>query len=163
MSLPKVINSLIKEFERIDLYIADGHHRYETSVNYFSERKIEGFTLMSLVQIDDPGLIVLPTHRAIKSNLSNFICLQKLEKQFFIEKKSFSEWPKIVDKIKSYNDKHVFGFANRKLGISGILKPIEPLKFNEEWIEYSDKWKALDVSALHAYIFNTIFLSLIHI
>ena len=152
-----VINSLIKEFENINLYIADGHHRYETSVKFFEDKKVDGSTLMSLVQIDDPGLIVLPTHRAIKSKLSNFICLQKLEKQFFIDKKSFSEWPNIVKKINSYNDNHIFGFANRKLGISGILRPIETLKFNDCWSEYSDQWKALDVSALHAFILNSIF------
>ena len=118
---------------------------------------IINYSIMSLVQIDDPGLIVLPTHRAIKSKLSNFICLQKLEKQFFIDKKSFSEWPNIVKKINSYNDNHIFGFANRKLGISGILRPIETLKFNDCWSEYSDQWKALDVSALHAFILNSIF------
>ena len=153
----KTVSFLIDSFEKINLYIADGHHRYETSVKYFEDKKNDGSTLMSLVQIDDPGLIVLPTHRAIKSDLSNFICFQKLEKKFFIDKKSFSEWPDIIDQINSSKDKHVFGFANRKLGISGILKPIEPLNYDECWSKYSKSWKSLDVSALHAYIFNSIF------
>ena len=153
----KIIQLLIKEFEGKNLYIADGHHRYETSVKYFQDKKINGSTLMSLVEINDPGLIVLPTHRSIKSELSNFICLQRLEKDFFIEKQSFSDWPKVVKKINSYKEKHVFGFANRKLGISGILKPIESILYNNNWDECSHNWKDLDVSALHAYILNTIF------
>ena len=75
----------------------------------------------------------------------------------FLEKQSFSDWPNVVRKINSYEDRHVFGFANRRLGISGILRPIEQLQYNDHWIQYSDKWKALDVSALHAYIFNSVF------
>ena len=153
----KVINLLVNEFEKNNFYIADGHHRYETSVKYFENNKMDGSTLMSLVQMNDPGLIVLPTHRSVKSDLSNFICLQRLEKSFFIDKESFSDWPKVVKKINDYKNKHIFGFANRKLGISGILKPIESIKYNKDWDQYSQKWKNLDVSALHAYILNTIF------
>ena len=153
----KVINLLVNEFEKNNFYIADGHHRYETSVKYFENNKMDGSTLMSLVQMNDPGLIVLPTHRSVKSDLSNFICLQRLEKSFFIDKESFSDWPEVVKKINDYKNKHIFGFANRKLGISGILKPIESIKYNKDWDQYSQKWKNLDVSALHAYILNTIF------
>lgn len=55
------------------LYVADGHHRYETALNYRDEVKSqrdkwtgdepENFALVGLVAADDPGLLVLPTHR----------------------------------------------------------------------------------------------------
>jgi uncharacterized protein (DUF1015 family) len=59
--------------------IADGHHRYETALNFRNERRgrdafpreaacdrLDGFVLMHLVQADDPGLVILPTHRVIR-------------------------------------------------------------------------------------------------
>jgi uncharacterized protein (DUF1015 family) len=58
------------------LYIADGHHRYESALNYRRERRSSApsraaeepfdFVLMSLVDIADPGLIILPAHRLVR-------------------------------------------------------------------------------------------------
>lgn len=58
------------------LYIADGHHRYDTALNYRNKAAGDNenhtgdesynYTMMLMVEIDDPGLLVLPTHRAIK-------------------------------------------------------------------------------------------------
>ncbi len=53
------------------LYIADGHHRYETALAYRDERRAAGDhsadTLMVyLCSIGDPGLTVFPTHRLVK-------------------------------------------------------------------------------------------------
>lgn len=58
------------------LVIADGHHRYETALNYRNERRagerggnpgIAGyeFAMMTFVNMDSPGLLVLPTHRVV--------------------------------------------------------------------------------------------------
>ncbi|MDR0821861.1 MAG: DUF1015 domain-containing protein [Oscillospiraceae bacterium] len=51
------------------LYIADGHHRYETAVNYAANSGNAGAShvLMTLVPFDDAGLVVLPTHRIVKN------------------------------------------------------------------------------------------------
>jgi uncharacterized protein (DUF1015 family) len=51
------------------LLIADGHHRYETARTFRDEVGGEGlhdYTLMSLTGLDDPGLLVFPTHRLLK-------------------------------------------------------------------------------------------------
>ena len=54
------------------VFIADGHHRYETALTYRDERRAAGdtdpdaphnFMLVYLCSMDDPGLVVLPTHR----------------------------------------------------------------------------------------------------
>src|SRR5205823_318323 len=57
------------------IFIADGHHRYETALRYLEERRRAGevpdddaapnFVLMMLVSMSDPGLIILPTHRLV--------------------------------------------------------------------------------------------------
>ena len=62
-------------FAERQLYIADGHHRYETALNYREEIREQRrqlhvddavqFVLMALVDVDDPGLLVLPTHRLL--------------------------------------------------------------------------------------------------
>jgi uncharacterized protein (DUF1015 family) len=51
-----------------ELLIADGHHRYETARAYAAEIGGEGdhrYVLMLLVALEDPGLLVFPTHRLL--------------------------------------------------------------------------------------------------
>ena len=51
-----------------ELLIADGHHRYETSLAYqreVGEGGASDYVLMALVSLEDPGLTVFPTHRLI--------------------------------------------------------------------------------------------------
>jgi len=72
------------------LYIADGHHRYETAMAYQQEMRSktasytgqEGFNfiMMTLVSFDDPGLIIYPIHRMIQGLTSEAI--GRLEKAF---------------------------------------------------------------------------------
>lgn len=56
------------------ILIADGHHRYETALAYQAEQRAGGgpaadqpfdHVLMGLTSLDDPGLVVLPTHRVL--------------------------------------------------------------------------------------------------
>ena len=65
-------------FAERKLYIADGHHRYETALAYRDEQRAlrkgedftaddpANFTLMALAALEDPGLAVLPTHRVLR-------------------------------------------------------------------------------------------------
>jgi uncharacterized protein (DUF1015 family) len=67
------------------LVIADGHHRYETALNYRNEQRIaknsnqasnpeaspHEFVMMTFVNMKDPALLILPTHRVVHS-LPNF-------------------------------------------------------------------------------------------
>ena len=55
-----------------DIFIADGHHRYTTALNYRQQLEEEGkelgngdWCLFVLVSMQDPGMIVLPTHRVL--------------------------------------------------------------------------------------------------
>ncbi len=62
---------LAELLEHETLYIADGHHRYETALAYRDERRAKGDgsadTLMVyLCAMDDPGLVVFPTHRLVR-------------------------------------------------------------------------------------------------
>lgn len=50
------------------LYIADGHHRYETARAFRDEFPSASRTLALIVSMQDPGLVVLPTHREVLGN-----------------------------------------------------------------------------------------------
>jgi uncharacterized protein (DUF1015 family) len=65
---PAVHEAIASELEPGELLIADGHHRYETSLAYQREVGEGGpadYVLMALVSLEDPGLTVFPTHRLI--------------------------------------------------------------------------------------------------
>ncbi len=56
-------------FEGRRLYIADGHHRYETALVYAQrhpELPSAGFVPMALTALEDPGIVVLPIHRVLR-------------------------------------------------------------------------------------------------
>jgi uncharacterized protein (DUF1015 family) len=50
---------------RADLYIADGHHRYETAVSFAADRQGAARVPALIVSLQDPGLVVLATHRVL--------------------------------------------------------------------------------------------------
>lgn len=63
------------DFTDRKLYIADGHHRYETALNYRNYLRGEGlakegdacdYQMMMLVNMEHPGLVVFPTHRIVR-------------------------------------------------------------------------------------------------
>ncbi len=70
------IDRIAKLFCDRVIYIADGHHRYETALRYKKEQcaarcrctgdEAFNFVMMSLMDSQDPGLVMLPTHRLVK-------------------------------------------------------------------------------------------------
>jgi uncharacterized protein (DUF1015 family) len=87
ISDPVVIASVQEKMRDKKLVIADGHHRYETALNFRDECRSNAslsnagraaaagsnspapyeFVMMTFVNMNDPGLLVLPTHRVVHS------------------------------------------------------------------------------------------------
>lgn len=68
---PEIVADLADQAARVQLYIADGHHRYETALHHAEEKgggpdHATRFKVMLLTATDDQGLLVLPTHRLVK-------------------------------------------------------------------------------------------------
>ncbi|MBI5366564.1 MAG: DUF1015 domain-containing protein [Planctomycetes bacterium] len=73
---PATIARLQQEMEAKEVIIADGHHRYEVALAFRDEMRARGLAydgtetpearMMTFVAFEDPGLVVLPTHRLIK-------------------------------------------------------------------------------------------------
>lgn len=70
-----VLEQLVKRVAPARVWIADGHHRYETCLQYRRERRAaEGdpsetrpydWLMIALTPLEDPGVVILPTHRVI--------------------------------------------------------------------------------------------------
>ena len=76
VSDPAAIASVQAKMRDQKLVIADGHHRYETALNYRNECRTgenssseahHEFVMMTFVNMNDPGLLILPTHRVVHS------------------------------------------------------------------------------------------------
>lgn len=75
------IEVIIREVADKPFFIADGHHRYDTALNYRNERRKSAgaftgdepynYVAMYLARMEDPGLTILPAHRAL-FNLKDF-------------------------------------------------------------------------------------------
>lgn len=76
MSDPKFIAKLQHDMADKKLIIADGHHRYETALAFRNEMRDAHpgsdenapweYVMMTFVNMDSPGLVILPTHRVVK-------------------------------------------------------------------------------------------------
>ena len=79
-----VIADITKELKDQNMLIADGHHRYETALNYSLENpgdELKSYVLATLVPADDKGLVIWPTHRLVKSDeISDKNVIAKVQK-----------------------------------------------------------------------------------
>ncbi len=156
----ELINELCDDFKDRKLYIADGHHRYETAINYKNYVKENGihspgseYVMMMLSDMGDPGLVVFPTHRLIRDlkDFNSNELLQKCEEYFIVE--DFSDVLSCEKELKKlYNEgKKAFCFYDND-GICKILtlKDIEVMK--DILPNTSESYKNLDVNVLHCLI-----------
>ena len=74
LAAPSTVARLVEAFRSLQIYVADGHHRYETALAYRDRVRQSGagpnapseFVLLALVETGDPGMLVLPTHRLLR-------------------------------------------------------------------------------------------------
>jgi uncharacterized protein (DUF1015 family) len=139
--------------------IADGHHRYETALAYREERRAQGsnaadFVMMALVAFDDPGLLVLPTHRLLHG-LSP-AQLQRLSERLgdYFEVAAAADAPS--PKALAAALDHMAGFDGPALALYGPLPSgLRVLRLNRRWAGQtfdatkSAAWNGLDVSVVH--------------
>ncbi|MEE9591367.1 MAG: DUF1015 domain-containing protein [Thermodesulfobacteriota bacterium] len=97
------IESIAKDIANKPLFIADGHHRYETALNYrnlirerantWTGNEPENYVMMYFSNMDDEGITILPTHRVVHSipNFDSKAFLLDCSTYFNIEKIEFNE------------------------------------------------------------------------
>ena len=160
---PGVVDKICASLAHQPLYIADGHHRYESALTYQREKQScassvsgdEGFDFvaMTLVSFSDPGIITLPPHRMVrgipKASLSELPA--ELGSLFEVEEMSLSNpgiWRQVDDLLAEKNTSEVdlilFGLDAEHL----FLLRLRDFTATSEMMPYfhCDLYKRLDVS-----------------
>ena len=162
----EVISKLVNDFADRRLYIADGHHRYETALNYrdycrkngiSKEGDPQDYQMIYLVDMEHPGLVVFPTHRMVR-DLKKFDknnILSACEEYFEITK--FKNVSNLNSELaKQYKlGKKAFGFyVGRGEWYLLVLKDINVMA--KALPELSAASQQLDVSVLHTLILEKV-------
>ncbi len=151
------------------IFIADGHHRYETALVYKNQQNIgdqeehpANYIMMMLVNLYDPGLVVLPTHRLVKNINPGYISslLKNLEQDFILEEHEITPQYNLkafLNRLSSLGSepagtsshRHVFGIylGGGKLYMAALKDEQNLPKLMPK--EKSIAWQNLDVSVLH--------------
>ncbi|MFZ5774431.1 MAG: DUF1015 domain-containing protein [Thermodesulfobacteriota bacterium] len=113
VSDPAVVGKVVALFRDKALYIADGHHRYTTALQFrrlmaerqgaVAEESPYNHTMMYLCGMEDPGLSVLPTHRLVRKpgKVSVDALLATLGRDFDMEEISGSSRESLVEAVLS--------------------------------------------------------------
>lgn len=145
------------------VFIADGHHRYETALNYRRELQADGrllgdtaaanYVMMMFVGMQDPGLQILPTHRLV-SGLPN-ITSEELQKCI----SPYCQWECIGtgeraasqtwEQIEADGGQNIFGFGTAADNTWLLVRVVDLNRMSELANEHSRAWRSLGVSLLH--------------
>lgn len=159
---PDILAKLHKALQPKKVYIADGHHRYETALEYARQQREEqrssdlvifpfDYMYMALVSFDDPGFIVLPTHRIVtKLGMTGGEAIRRLGEYFKVEKVSLA---KLKEMTASYDQEgRIFGMVLEEGNF--LLTMIDKEKAKERMVQGKPAiWYDLNVNVLAHLIF----------
>jgi uncharacterized protein (DUF1015 family) len=164
---PAAIARIQDFFARRQLYIADGHHRYETALNYryevleaqsqLTDDDPANFVMMALVDLDDPGMLVLPTHRLFvdfspqtlagltSASLSRYLTVREIGR---VDEGSLRRLEQ------EGRQTPAFLLATQQQG--WLLSPNEQGRARMSEAGHSTAWQTLDVSLAHTLILEEV-------
>ena len=160
-----VIDAVSKKFADKKLYIADGHHRYETALNYHKHLcsngdavpgDLSGYIPMMLVNMENSGLVVFPTHRIVRDlpdfDEQNVTC----GASDYFETKIVTSSSEMEGMLSACYDEGSKAFAMYANGHFTVMKLKDTEAVKKLLPEKSDAYCGLDVSVLHTLILERI-------
>jgi len=154
------------------LFIADGHHRYQTAINYADELKEKNgekndyspynYRMVILANMFDEGLSILPTHRLIKMPKINFKeFIDKLSTYFYVEEKEIENKQRDFNFIGKSIMKNILTKNEHKFALycknKYYILTLKDTKVMDEIAKNRSRtWRTLDVSILHKIILEKI-------
>lgn len=165
---PEILNKIETELEpKRNLIIADGHHRYGTGLTYRDEQRAQhpgapdtaafNFVQATLVSMDDPGLVVLPTHREIY-NFTGTTPAEILERA----REHFAVLPAkdldaTLQSINAHPEGLAFGFyGGAETGFKVLVLKSGITPDDLITADHSPDWKSLAVSVLHQVLLDQV-------
>ena len=167
----EVIKQVVATMAPKPIFIADGHHRYETACNY--RRQIDDMgllhsdhpanhVLMVCIAMEDPGLIVLPTHRLFTGlpMLTHEELAAKLDGCFRLEPvgNGIDDASKVWQRIEQEHRQDAIGLYTPKDSCWSLTSLTEKgkAKMDEIAQDHHPEWRELGVSLLHRLIVETL-------
>jgi uncharacterized protein (DUF1015 family) len=153
------------------IFIADGHHRYETACNYRDELRMRqelpanhpaNFVLMMCVGMSDPGMVVLPTHRLFRGlpDFDSTGLTQKLTPYFVtrVAGEGADLADRVWDEIESEGEQGTIGFYTRRDERWTIARlTAEGRRIMAQVAsDHGDDWRELGVALLHRLVIENI-------
>ena len=165
---PAILDAIQVEMAPMrNLIIADGHHRYGTGLTYRDMQRAAhpdapantgfNFVQATLVSMDDPGLVVLPTHREICnfSATAPATILERAQAHFTVER--VPDLDTCLNRINAQPTAHAFGFyAGPDTGFHVLTLKDDNLAYRLIEGDQSREWKSLAVSVLHNILLDQI-------
>lgn len=167
-----VISALTGAMGGKSVFIADGHHRYETACNYrdlliqehgpLDQNHPANFVLMTCVSMSDPGMVVFPTHRLFRGlpEVSAVELHAALDTYFSLTKSG--EGPgdaqKVWDEMELADEQSTLGLytVKDKQWTLARLTDAGRAKMAEAAAEHSDDWQSLGVAILQRLVMQTL-------
>jgi uncharacterized protein (DUF1015 family) len=150
------------------VFIADGHHRYETGLRYQEDRRAAGevrddeaaanYILMMLVSMSDPGLVILPTHRLVSGipDVTAEKLASLLGNHFQVERVGQGEQGarETWELIEADGGQDLLGFGTVADGVWQTARFKAPQVMAERAANHSPAWRSLAVSILHVAVLD---------
>ena len=163
LQYPPLFKELAEALSDKRIFIADGHHRYETARNYRNSMRARygyrppnrayEFVMMYLTGMDDEGLMIRPSHRVIKrcDTFSPGPFFEKIRQWFEIEEMPFSVASFKRALAQRGQSGTTIGFFHRG-GESLFLFTLKPKKRDEMGEDLHPSLKQLDVLVLSRFL-----------
>ena len=143
------------------LLIADGHHRYETAMNYRNLQPADptadyNYVMSYFTNLDDENLLVFPTHRIITKWVEPYVLLDKVKKYFDLKEFDFDGTNKnevkaeFLQAIEDENEKQIsMGLYMKNVNKFYLMTLRENVDGILDEFEVPDVLKKLDLTVLH--------------
>ncbi len=163
MDDPEAIKMIENHMNGKNVFIADGHHRYEVAKMYAKEvresslppekKESSGYMMVYFVETDEKMLTILPSHRLVKKlgKIKKDGIINELNKFFRIEK--IPSLNSMMAGLKPLIETCAFGVYLGK-GSFYILKLKDTAASDTAIQDKPKEWKRLDVSILHLFVFQ---------
>lgn len=157
----KTLSLIEKVMQDKTLLIADGHHRYETAMNYRNLQPQSpdadyNYVMSYFTNLDDENLLVFPTHRIITRWIEPYVLLEKVKKYFDIKAFEFDGKnknevkAKFLQAIEDENEKQIsMGLYMKNVNKFYLLTLREDVSNILDEYEVPDVLKKLDLTVLH--------------
>lgn len=153
-----VNGSIARALSSKKVWIADGHHRYETALAFRQalgarEGEVaEDYMMMALSSISDPGLVLMPTHRILNQlSLSTEELRSRVSTHFQVSEHPNDRLGAELAKVAERSER-AFGIALPEG--KGLIARFDPIELSSKFESSAgDRLKRLDVTILHDFVF----------